>query len=688
MSNYFVKSILFWIYLQKYIKKLKKNKAMKYREEIYNYIPLIELKHRKEIGNRSYNALFQQGLYTVQDIIQHYNKYGTFKNIKNIGELSNIELTGVIEKYPFSEVNLPFALNEGQSKYFKSFMSFVYPLYRNTLSNPLNFSSFEYLGVVEALTEKEDEVRNSGNEKMIMDFYLLKHYVFNFVNSLSKVSDRWSFLLIYVQAGYDVLRYNYQKLNLDRIYNPFRLIYETLFDEKFFDSREKLIIKNCFYFEEKKFKGDKYSSCLQELSKIVGLSSERVRQIRGEVFYKLLDFLKISDLFKEVISEKYEINYNTDIVFVKRDKAKQITESEGTDLSHIYYDLVLYSLVKDTHKLIGIVRYTLFQHNTYFRNTSFYSVKKEYAEVFDFNGLIRKVTMRYKSAVKRDEIYDIEKYTKPFFKHQVDAGVKEKIFELVKVILENDYNIKVEDGKIIFKRTSKETLQEVVYKVLKASGRPMNIEEIYEEVKKIREKISKDSIRSTVVTDKSRFVSFDRSSTYAVKDIVDNETIKPGTIRSIAQEYLEMFDKPVPVNDVIDYVHKYRPKASRSSIISNLKLDSSHIFIFYKDKTMGLSSKPYYNPADENALQTRWEKNFEELVKFISEHDRYPELNFDDKEEFLLYKFCRLNALLYSRNKLSKLLYDKMKSINFDFDISKWPYLKELKKSKKYETNS
>ncbi len=661
---------------------------MKYREEIYNYIPLIELKNRKEIGNRSYNALLHQGLYIVQDIVQHYNQYETFKNIKNIGELSNIELTKVVEKYPLSEVNLPFVLNEGQSKYFKSLVSFIYPLYRDSLSKLLNFKSFEYLGVVKILTEKEELVRESGHEKIIMDFYLLKHFVFNFVNSLSKVSDRWSFLLIYVQAGYQVLKYDYQKLNLDRIYNPFKLIYETLFDEKFFNSREKLIIKNCFYFEEKRFKSNKYGSCLQELSQIVGLSSERVRQIRGEVFYKFLDFLKITDLFKEVIAEKYQFDYISDILFVKRDKAKQITESEGTDLSHIFYDLILYSLVKDTHNLVGIVRYTLFQHNIYFRNTSFYSIKKEYTEVFDFNALIRKVTMRYKSAIKRDEIYDIEQYTKPFFKHHVSDEVKEKIFNFIKIILENDYNIRVENGKIIFKRTSKETLQEVIYKVLKAAGRPMNIEEIYEEVKKFRKKISKDSIRSTVVTDKSRFVSFDRNSTYAIKEIVDNETIKPGTIRSITQEYLEKFDSPVPLDEVIDYVHKYRPKASRSSIISNLKLDSSHIFIFYKDKTMGLSSKPYYHPEDENVLQTRWEKNFEGLVKFISAYGRYPRLNFDNKEELLLYKFCRLNALLYRRNKLSKFLYDKMKSINFDFDIAQWPYLKELKKSKKYEANS
>ena len=656
---------------------------MKFNVTINNYLSLENLRKDKEIGNRSYNALLSSKVYTVQDIVLHYKKYGTFLNIKNIGELSNRELIDVVKKYKIAVIDLPFSLSDLQEKYFSEFVDFIFTYYLNKkVAKYLDTSHNDYTSVVKMITDLEGDIRKTSNRSVIIDFYAIKHHILNFVAAVSDVLDKWTLVTILVQAGFYFLGYGYENIDFEKINNPFKLIYLTIYNEKIFTDREKIIIRNCFYFEESKEKRDKYESCLKDLAKKIKLSSERVRQVRGELFFRILEYLKISTLFKDVIKEKYHINYDGDVVFTSRNISKEISETEGYNISHNFFNLVLNAILHKTHTIVGIVRYTLFQHNVYFNNTSLYNVKRELAALFDFNSFIKKVTLRYKTAIKKDEVYNLVKYVEKYFVANVNDDNKQRIYNIIKQILENDYDIKVENGKIIFKRTSKPTLHELIYQVLKENGRPMNIDEIFEEVKKLRSKISKDSIRSTVVTDKDTFVSFNRNSTYAIKEIIDGENIKAGTIRKIAQEYIEQFRKPVSVDEVVSYVQKYRD-ASRSSILSNIKLDSSHIFIFYKDKTMGLSTKPYYKPEDENLVPTRWEKNYKLLLEFLEKYGRYPRLNFDDKDELLVYKFCRLNAILYSRNKLHKYLLGKLKEINFDFDMSKWGYLKELKKNHK-----
>jgi hypothetical protein len=657
---------------------------MSFKINIPNYISINDLRENGEIGNRSYNALLVKKIYTVKDIISYYRKHNTFLNIKNIGELSNNELIEVVKKYKIVPVDLPFSLEEQQEKYFRKFIEFVFWKYeKKNIKKIIDFSQRSYVAVIEMLTDAEEEVLKTENSGIIIDFYALKHYILNFVSSIEDVIDKWSLELNLVQAGFYFMGYDYEKVNLERINKPFKLIYDTIFSEKIFTEKEKIIIKECFYFEEKKHKDDKYTSCLKETAKKVNLSSERVRQKRSELLGRILDFFYISRLLDDVISEKYKIDYTTDVVLISRDKAKEISNKEDVDFSHTYFELVLSSLLSKTHSIVGIIRYTLFQHNMYFKNTSLYNVKKELVEVFKFNELIKNVTLRYKTAIPRDEVYELESFLASFFKTGVSEELKQRIYSVVKVILENDYNIKVdlENKKIIIKRTTKETLVEVVYKILKEHARPMKIKELYEEMKKYRDKVSLDSIRSTVITNKDIFVSFNRNSTYAIKEIIDGEKIKSGTIRSIAIEFLERFDTPQTIDDVVAYVQKYR-NASRSSIMSNIKLDSSHIFIFYKNKTMGLSSKPYYKPNDPNLIPTRWERNYDMLVEFVEKYGRFPKLNFEDKEEFYLYKFCRVNAILYTRKKMHEYVYNKMKKINFDFDLNNWPYLKELKMKK------
>ena len=649
---------------------------MKYKEIIYNYIPIKELKSRNVIRNRSYNSLLKVGIYTVQDINKHYLKYKTFKNIKNIGELSNKELVSVVEKYPLSDVNLPLTLNKSQESYFKEFIFFTdlinyeFPLLDKS-------DDFNYVSILNYFTSKEDDILETGDENTIMQFYILKHYVYNFINSISQVSDSLSQMLIYIMASYNLLGYDYSKLNLENIFKPFKLIYDTFKNEVTFSDKKKEIFESCFTLSQTKLENKEYDKCLRKLSKNLKISSERIRQLRIEIYYKFIDFLKVSFLFKEIISEKYDVDFSKDLVYIDRNKAKYIRETEGIDHSNNFINLIIYSTLSKDYDLVGFVRHTFFLYNFYFRNNSFYSIKKYLTDLFDFNAFIKKVSLRYKTAIRRDEVYDLEKYVKDFFKAPVSSEIKEKIYEILKVILENDYNIKVQDKKIIFKRTSKETLPELIYKILKEKGTTMKIEEIYHELKKSGRKVSMDSIRSTIVTDKTKFVSFNRNSTYAVREIVEEKNIKAGTIRKIVIEYLEKFDKPVSLDNVVEYVKKYRPTASRSSIISNLKLDSSNIFVFYKNKTMGLSYKPYYNPEDKNLLPTKWEKNYKDLLEFLKKNKRFPKLNLNDKKELTLYKFCRLNALLYKNKKLDEVLYERMKKINFDFNISKWPYLKK-----------
>ena len=111
---------------------------------------------------------------------------------------------------------------------------------------------------------------------------------------------------------------------------------------------------------------------------------------------------------------------------------------------------------------------------------------------------------------------------------------------------------------------------------------------------------------------------------------IENNTIKGGTIRSIAEEFLLNYNKPMHIGEIAKYILKYRPESNEKSIIYNLKMEDNNRFLFFKKSLIGLKSKMYDDPElelldeSDKIEKKTWEENYQELINFIEKNNRLP----------------------------------------------------------------
>jgi len=106
-------------------------------------------------------------------------------------------------------------------------------------------------------------------------------------------------------------------------------------------------------------------------------------------------------------------------------------------------------------------------------------------------------------------------------------------------------------------------------------------------------KFSNETVRASMIKYRSLFIFIGRSSTYGLKKWeTEHENLKGGTIRDIVEGFLNEKDTPVHLNDIMDYVLKFR-NTNKENVIGNLKLQSTKRFIFFKHGYVGLFNKSY-----------------------------------------------------------------------------------------------
>ena len=174
---------------------------------------------------------------------------------------------------------------------------------------------------------------------------------------------------------------------------------------------------------------------------------------------------------------------------------------------------------------------------------------------------------------------------------------------------------------------------------------------------------------------KNGFVPIGRKSVFGLKKWESElDNFKGGTIRDIVEEYLMQFAVPKHISEITKHVLKYRPKSNQYSILQNLKLDESGLYIFFKGSHIGLATKKYesdFKKISEVKKTDRktWEERFEMLQNFVSTEKRLPFSN--GEKEIKLYRWLNVqkskqNKGKLSKNKVEKLdtLLDKAPSVN------------------------
>src|SRR5690606_22169595 len=122
------------------------------------------------------------------------------------------------------------------------------------------------------------------------------------------------------------------------------------------------------------------------------------------------------------------------------------------------------------------------------------------------------------------------------------------------------------------------------------------------------------------------------------------------------------------ISDITEYVLKYRPKSNQYSILQNLKLDESGLYIFFKGSHIGLTTKTYesdfkkISEAKKTDKKT-WEERFEMFQNFVSTEKRLPFSNGVPEKEVKLYRWLNVQKSKQDKGKLEKTKRDKLNSL-------------------------
>ena len=164
--------------------------------------------------------------------------------------------------------------------------------------------------------------------------------------------------------------------------------------------------------------------------------------------------------------------------------------------------------------------------------------------------------------------------------------------------MDSEFNITWGPNHVILPPNSDKSVRDAIYDILKRKDRPMRMDEIFRTFRqdysgKRMEKST--AIRSNVLLHKDVFISFGRTSTYGLREWeASHDNIRGGTIRKIVAEFLRKFEDPQHINDITDFVNKYRTTKARS-VLTNLKLQVKKDFMFFKNGYVGLLSNRVKN---------------------------------------------------------------------------------------------
>lgn len=94
--------------------------------------------------------------------------------------------------------------------------------------------------------------------------------------------------------------------------------------------------------------------------------------------------------------------------------------------------------------------------------------------------------------------------------------------------------------------------------------------------------LNTESLRGILGKHKNMFNNFSRTSTYGLRKWEnEKDNIMGGTISDIVEKYLGKAQKPKHISEIYEYVFKYRPGTSITSIRPNLILEKDNRFTFF-----------------------------------------------------------------------------------------------------------
>ena len=407
---------------------------------------------------------------------------------------------------------------------------------------------------------------------------------------------------------------------------------------------EKAIFDGCIIAHEDQPLQDR-----NEVAAIVGLSPERVRQKRNKMIENLSEYFATYRTFGFV--DKCPYNYQMRLI------NEEINATEGTDFTLHFVNWVLASIFEEISPIGDVIKTLTGYYDKHF---FIGLVPTDLCQYMDFSAFIEDVESRNAEKRINEEKISLQLLINSHLKTQYCEEEMPAIEIACRSLLFLHFSVEVDFGQVIFKPNTRKNNPIVIEEIIRAAGRPLTLEEIYEEfIYQYPERYTEmNSLRGSINTN-PHIVPIGRTSTYTLAEWESDEH-KGGSIRSIVIEYLNQLELPIaPIPAIVEYVCKFRPTTDEKNIVSNISLDKSGQFAFYYlagERYIGLTSGDFpqeYFPTESSAktatANSLW---YPKILAFIEENDHFPSSSGASDEEKQLYRFWIRQERLYANGEL------------------------------------
>lgn len=633
-----------------------------------------------EISVRSYNVCRYNGLFSLENIYQYYLINRSFEKLRNCGRRSNDELIAICKKYqksisendiidiidknPLEKIILN--LTKIQENVINSFIiintNSLSVRSKNAISQFLNYDFNIQNFSNKILLDKFFNIsliKNIGKKSIDeLDIYISK--IYHFIENVTQYSDEEQLITLknnfLIQQTYSISEIPPEISKFDSIF----LVTNFLLDNNaFFSENQTIILKQTL-----KIYKDKKVLSLEEAATKNNLTRERVRQIRNECLDVLFEKLLFIKNFNDDVFQNYTIDVSQNLIEIDEGLVDKINIKNATNFSKEFISYLLALYLNDIFFIVGNIEDILipkFSNNRERHNWKYFYIVKKELKNFDFISFTNDISERLKEKIDKTYNFNFKNYLLQFILN-TDLEIIDSIFCVAEKIINYEFGLSLDmTKKLVFKRNTIKQTYEYSFEALEKLGKPSKVEEITRKIIELYPNYETDEnrVRSSLRR-KYGFIPIGRNSVFGLKKWENElENFKGGTIRSITTEYLENFNTPIHLSEIMSYVLKYRPESNEKSIYYNLKIDESQTFCFFKNSYIGLKYKKY--SADFEILKTfdfvehnSWEDRFENLKKFIFNENRLPFSSGVSEEEIKLFRWINIQKRKFKSNELDE----------------------------------
>lgn len=413
----------------------------------------------------------------------------------------------------------------------------------------------------------------------------------------------------------------------------------------------------------------------EEIAQELNCSNERIRQIVKKQYEELNSHPIFSENWEQYIEllEGEAFSEDSEIIdFLKR--------NEGLELSSRNI-LLLLSYVSDYTYFAPLnSRFSISVNHAYL-------IKTELMELFDFYQFFRLFVERNQNVDRvEDEPVSVRELIicSTLWKNRFSKMKLRPVVAVASILLMKELSLKeLHEGVFVVPKNAEKSGDDLVYEILKHSGKPMHVAEILQCVTKLApgHRIKEEYQLRHILLNNEDFIPLGKTSTYALKEW----GMKSGTIKELAYEYISHSLVPVDFNEVADYILENHPGKSRESIWAYLCYYATSQFCYFGNNLFGIVGKDYGSGYVATTVYGNWtqkefSKRFEDLKDFVATHSRFPFSIGVSEEEATLYHFLHRPSVRNTPEVAEFIEANK----HLIYDKSTWDIIQKLQQIKKH----